>query len=174
MTKTCALCSAHENLDDHAVPPKQDVVTLCATCAAGVAGDVTDAPHWRCLNDAIWSTEAATQVTAYRLLHRLKAEGWARDLLDIAYLEPEVLSWAEDGLASDLDLIHRDSNGVVLSAGDTVVLIKDLNVKGTSFTAKRGTSVRGISLVQDNETHIEGRVNGQQIVILTQFVKKSG
>jgi len=126
------------------------------------------------LNDAIWAADPATQVTAYRLLHALKAEGWARDLLDIAYLEPEVLAWAEEGLANDLDLTHLDSNGVVLSAGDTVVLIKDLNVKGTSFVAKRGTSVRGISLVQDNDTQIEGRVNGQQIVILTQFVKKSG
>ncbi|WP_425439518.1 alkylphosphonate utilization protein [Puniceibacterium sediminis] len=69
--------------------------------------------------------------------------------------------------------MHRDSNGVVLVQGDTVVLIKDLNVKGAGFTAKRGTSVRGISLVADNAEHIEGRVEGQRIVILTQFVKKS-
>ncbi|MCL4132727.1 UNVERIFIED_CONTAM: hypothetical protein GTU68_038099 [Idotea baltica] len=69
---------------------------------------------------------------------------------------------------------HLDSNGVALAAGDTVTLIKDLNVKGTSFTAKRGTAVRGISLVTDNPAHIEGRINGQQIVILTEFVKRSG
>jgi protein PhnA len=68
---------------------------------------------------------------------------------------------------------HIDSNGTVLEAGDTVTLIKDLNVKGAGFTAKRGTAVRGISLVADNPEHIEGRVNGQQIVILTKFVKKS-
>lgn len=37
---------------------------------------------------------------------------------------------------------------------------------------KRGTAVRGISLVPDNAQHIEGRVEGQRIVILTQFVKK--
>ena len=54
-----------------------------------------------------------------------------------------------------------------------MVIIKDLNVKGTSFVAKRGTAVRGIRLVPDNPTQIEGRVNGQQIVILTEFVKKS-
>ena len=54
-----------------------------------------------------------------------------------------------------------------------MTLIKDLNVKGTTFTAKRGTSVRRISLVPDNAEHIEGKVNGQQIVILTKFVKKS-
>ena len=72
------------------------------------------------------------------------------------------------------DIIHRDSNGGFLASGDTVTLIKDLPVKGGGFTAKRGTSVRGISLVEDNERHIEGRVNGQKIIILTEFTKKSG
>ncbi|MDH5610227.1 MAG: alkylphosphonate utilization protein, partial [Cyclobacteriaceae bacterium] len=67
---------------------------------------------------------------------------------------------------------HLDSNGVALETGDTLVLIKDLNVKGANFTAKRGTSVRGISLVADDAGQIEGRVNGQQIVILTRYVKK--
>ena len=61
----------------------------------------------------------------------------------------------------------------MLEAGDTVTIIKDLNVKGSSMVAKRGTAVRGISLVRDNAEHIEGRVDGQQIVILTKFVKKS-
>ena len=68
---------------------------------------------------------------------------------------------------------HVDSNGAVLQAGDAVTLIKDLTVKGAGFTAKRGTAVRNISLVPDNSEHIEGRINGQQIVILTQFVKRS-
>ena len=67
---------------------------------------------------------------------------------------------------------HRDSNGVPLAVGDTVVLIKDLSVKGAGFTAKRGTFVRGISLVVGDDAHIEGRVNGQRIVILTEFIKK--
>ena len=52
-------------------------------------------------------------------------------------------------------------------------MIKDLDVKGTSFTAKRGTAVRGISLVADNPEQIEGRVNGTQIIILTKYVKKA-
>ena len=42
-----------------------------------------------------------------------------------------------------------------------------------SFTAKKGTVVRNISLVPDNAGQIEGRVNGQRIVILTQYVKKN-
>ena len=115
------------------------------------------------------------QVLAWRLLHRIDA-AWARDLLEVVYLEPEVQVWAEAGMGGGeqpLDIIHRDSNGTVLAQGDTVHLIKDLPVKGAGFTAKRGTAVRGISLVADNAAQIEGRVDGQRIVILTAFVKKS-
>lgn len=176
LASACALCGSETDLSAVDVPPSDQTVTLCATCSTGVAGDISDAPHWRCLSDAIWSTQAAAQVTAYRLLHRLKSEAWARDLLDIAYLEPENMEWAEAGLTDeneDSDVIHRDTNGAVLAGGDTVTLIKDLNVKGAGFTAKRGTAVRNISLVPDNAGHIEGRVSGQQIVILTEFVKKS-
>ncbi|PIE15685.1 MAG: hypothetical protein CSA68_06610 [Rhodobacterales bacterium] len=173
----CALCAAQTGLTTHPVGPENTAsLTLCETCAAAMNGDIQDAPHWKCLNDAIWSPDAATQVLAYRLLHRLSDQVWARELLEIAYLEPETLAWAQAGLASDPDepaLIHRDTNGAQLAGGDTVVLIKDLNVKGAGFTAKRGTAVRNISLVPDNEAQIEGRVNGQRIVILTEFVKKS-
>ena len=59
-----------------------------------------------------------------------------------------------------------------MAVGDTVILVKDLVVKGAGFTAKRGTSVRGIALVVGNDAHIEGRVAGQRIIILTEFVKK--
>ncbi|HIP12499.1 MAG TPA: alkylphosphonate utilization protein [Arcobacter sp.] len=69
-------------------------------------------------------------------------------------------------------VVHRDTNGVILSAGDTVTIIKDLNVKGAGFTAKRGTAVRNISLASNPE-QIEGRVNGVKIVLLTCFLKKS-
>ncbi|WP_294227480.1 alkylphosphonate utilization protein [uncultured Shimia sp.] len=153
----------------------QDVsVDLCATCATGVADNPQDGPHWQCLHEAIWSTEPAVQVLAWRLLKALPEAPWARDLLDMAYLEPDVLAWAEEGVSDGEDVvIHRDSNGAVLAAGDSVVLIKDLPVKGAGFTAKRGTAVRSISLVMDNPEHIEGRVESQRIVILTKFVKKS-
>lgn len=176
LASNCDLCGREADLVAVAVAPNDgQSVTLCATCRDGVEGEITDEPHWRCLSDAIWNTDAATQVTAYRLLSRLKSEAWARDLLDIAYLEPQTLDWAKAGLADDGEpsIIHRDTNGAQLSAGDTVILIKDLNVKGAGFTAKRGTAVRNISLVPGNERQIEGRVNGQQIVILTEFVKKS-
>ncbi|HBC03779.1 MAG TPA: PhnA protein, partial [Aequorivita sp.] len=51
-------------------------------------------------------------------------------------------------------------------------LIKDLKVKGSSMVAKQGTAVRRISLDHENEKYIEGKVDGQQIVIITDFVKK--
>lgn len=115
---------------------------------------------------------------AWRMLTRLGSEDWARKLLEMLYLEEDILAWAkaEGGTSGDDNsaVEHKDGNGAMLTAGDTVTLIKDLNVKGAGFTAKRGTAVRNISLVHDNAEHIEGRVNGQQIVILTEFVKKSG
>ncbi|MDH5217920.1 MAG: alkylphosphonate utilization protein, partial [Gammaproteobacteria bacterium] len=115
-------------------------------------------------------------VVAWRMLTRLSSEGWPQELLDMLYLDDETLAWAAatgEGQSDGDAVVHRDSNGAVLAAGDTVTLIKDLDVKGANFTAKRGTAVRGISLVADNPEHIEGKVNGQQIVILTKFVKKS-
>ena len=91
------------------------------------------------------------------------------------YLEDEVLAWAkatgEGQDAADM-VVHRDSNGVVLENGDNVVLIKDLKVKGSSMVAKQGTAVRRISLDRENAEYIEGKVDGQQIVILTKYVKK--
>jgi protein PhnA len=178
----CELCKSTDQLSVYKVPPNptdtpDSALLVCATCLDQMENpDRMDANHWRCLNDSMWSQEAPVQVMAWRLLHRLIAEGWPKDMLDMLYLDDATLAWAQatgDHLSEDDKVIHRDSNGVVLSAGDTVTLIKDLTVKGANFTAKRGTAVRGISLVADNADHIEGRVNGQQIVILTQFVKKT-
>ena len=53
-----------------------------------------------------------------------------------------------------------------------MVLIKDLDVKGSSLTAKRGAAVRNIRLDPDNEEYIEGKVDGQTVVIITKYVKK--
>ncbi|MDR7124128.1 alkylphosphonate utilization protein [Pseudotabrizicola sp. 4114] len=170
---TCVLCAAPD-ASPVQLSPGEDVAMLCLTCAAALTGDITPGPRWRCLGDAIWSADAGTQIAAYRLLKALPGESWAVDLLETVYLDPEVLARAEAGQGEAVAGVeHRDSNGVLLAAGDTVVLIKDLPVKGSSMVAKRGTAVRGIRLVQDNADQIEGRVNGQTIVILCQFVKKS-
>ncbi|WP_417243455.1 alkylphosphonate utilization protein [Celeribacter sp.] len=165
----CEICGASDGVSGVAVAPKIDVANLCSTCAGGLKGEAVPEGHWGALATAMWSENDAVKVLSWRLLTRHSDEGWASDALDMLYLEPEVEEWAK---AAGPEVIHRDSNGAVLSAGDTVVLIKDLPVKGGGFTAKRGTAVRGISLVSDNAGHIEGRVEGQLIVILTEFVKK--
>ncbi len=179
----CELCDAADNLSIYEIPPSSEgnedqCVLICATCREQIEDpDKMDANHWRCLNDSMWSQIPAVQVMAWRMLTRLSAEGWPQDLLDMLYLDDETLDWANAATdcTSDEDIIkHVDSNGALLEAGDTVTLIKDLDVKGANFTAKRGTAVRGISLVADNPEHIEGRVEGQRIVILTKFVKKTG
>jgi protein PhnA len=175
----CELCGADEGLAACEVAPSDgsadQSILACAVCRAQLDDpESADANHWRCLNDSMWSQVPAVQVVAFRMLHRLRGEGWPQDLLDMMYLEDDVRAWAEAGLADENVPRHVDSNGAVLAAGDTVTLIKDLDVKGSSLTAKRGTAVRNIRLVADNPEQIEGRVEGQQIVILTRFVKKSG
>lgn len=179
----CELCGAKHNLQVYEVPPitngrVDQCALVCQTCIEQIENiDKTEANHWRCLNDSMWSQVPAVQVIAWRMLNRLRGEGWPADLLDMLYLPDETLEWAkatgEGNEAVEDTIVHKDSNGAALQAGDTVVLIKDLNVKGANFTAKRGTAVRNISLTHDNAEHIEGRVNGQHIVILTKFVKKS-
>ncbi len=178
----CELCASKEilsvlDVSQEGHPTEESAVYLCQICRSQIEGrENMQAHHWHCLNESMWSEVPAVKILAWRLLSRLRAESWAQDLLDMLYLNEEQLAWAEDGLQSPSEdvVLHKDSNGAALSAGDTVTLIKDLPVKGAGFTAKRGTAVRGISLVPDNANQIEGRVGGQQIVILTQFVKKSG
>ena len=137
--------------------------------------DLLNPNHWRCLNDGMWSEFLPVQVIAWRMLNRVLSAGWSQDLLDMMYLDDTALEWAKalgDGVEETTKVVHRDVNGVILEAGDSVVLIKDLKVKGTSMVAKQGTAVRRISLDHENETYIEGKVDGKQIVIITQYVKK--
>jgi protein PhnA len=107
------------------------------------------------------------------MLARLKNN----DLLDMMYLDEEALEWAkatgEGAEEEENKIVHKDSNGVILQDGDSVVLIKDLDVKGATFTAKRGAAVHNIKLVWDDANLIEGRVENQSIYILTQYVKKT-
>lgn len=176
----CELCGSTEGLQSFVVTPRKgtsidECICTCGNCHAQLSGStVFDVNHWRCLNDSMWSEVPAVKVVAWRMLNRLKGEGWPNDLLDMMYMEDETLVWAKDGFddGSEEKVVHRDSNGAVLEAGDTVVIIKDLNVKGSSLVAKRGTAVRNITLVHDNPEQIEGKVEGQRIVILTQYVKK--
>jgi len=177
----CEICSTEDNLQVYVVPPIKSEsldksILACKTCVSQIENpENTDANHWRCLNDSMWSEHQAVQVIAWRMLNRLKKEGWPQDLLDMMYLEDEVLEYAKatgEGEDESDKIVHRDVNGVILQAGDSVVLIKDLKVKGSSMVAKQGTAVRRISLDNENPEYIEGKVDGQHIVIITKYVKK--
>jgi len=178
---SCELCKATENLSIYTVQPSKkmdltDSIYACETCNSQIGNsDVLNPNHWRCLNDSMWSEFLPVQVMAWRMLNRVLLAGWSQDLLDMMYLDDASLEWAKalgDGVEEATKVVHRDVNGVLLEAGDSVVLIKDLKVKGTNMVAKQGVAVRRISLDHENETYIEGKVDGKHIVILTQFVKK--
>ncbi|RTY87720.1 PhnA domain-containing protein [Flavobacterium sp. RSP15] len=177
----CELCGATENLKVYQVLPTkkggiEESIMACSTCIDQIENpDTVDLNHWRCLNDSMWSEHTAVQVVAWRMLSRLRGSGWPQELLDQMYLDEDTLAWAQatgEGEEEENKVIHRDSNGVILEIGDSVVLIKDLKVKGSSMVAKQGTAVRNIRLDHENAEYIEGKVDGQTIVIITQYVKK--
>jgi protein PhnA len=177
----CELCAATENLKEYQVLPTKkggldESVFACATCIDQIENPGhEDLNHWRCLNDSMWSEHTAVQVVAWRMLSRLRKNGWPQELLEQMYFDEDTLAWAQatgEGEDDENKIIHRDVNGVILTHGDSVVLIKDLKVKGSSMVAKQGTSVRNIRLDHENAEYIEGKVDGQQIVIITQYVKK--
>ena len=176
---SCELCTGTNSLAVFAVPPTSDLsaqqsIYLCGTCLEQIEGNAAvDVAHWRCLSDSMWNQEPAVQVMAYRMLHKLSAESWAQDALEMIYLEDDVRTWAEQGIAAEeVSGPTRDSNGADLQDGDDVTLVKDLVVKGANFTAKRGTLVRNITLT-DNPEHIEGKVNGTRIVLVAAYLKKA-
>ncbi|MGB1906971.1 MAG: PhnA domain-containing protein [Spongiibacter sp.] len=170
----CELCAGSDGLSAYPVECAGDSVALCQVCTDQLAdGSELQVSHWHCLNQSVWSSEPVVQVLSCRVLRRLTAEPWAQQLLETVYLDDEVRALVTADATGEQEEPTRDSNGAVLQAGDTVTLIKDLDVKGTSFTAKRGTAVRNISL-SENPLHIEGRVNGTRIVIISKFVKRAG
>jgi protein PhnA len=135
--------------------------------------ETTNPTDWRFLSESMWNENLPIQIVSWRMLARLKNH----DLLEMMYMDEESLEWAKATGEGDEEeegkVIHKDSNGNVLKDGDSVVLIKDLDVKGATFTAKRGAAVHNIKLIWDDATLIEGRVENQTIFILTQYVKKT-
>ena len=179
---TCELCQSTENLTAYDVEPVEQISAdfsafLCEHCLKQITKEIElDVNHWHCLNDAAWSEIPAIQTLSYRLLKRLNTEAWASDLLEQLYLDEDLQRWADaEALIEEVSNAkkkHKDCNGVELEEGDDVHVIKDLEVKGAGFTAKRGTIVKGIHLVSSNPEHIEGRVNKTKIVLKTCFLKK--
>jgi protein PhnA len=174
----CEISGSEENLVVYLVAPKTEATPEnCILITKALRDQIehpetTDANDWRGLSDSMWNENLPVQIVSWRMLARLKNI----DLLEMMYLDEEALEWAK-ATGEDQDdegkIIHKDSNGNILFDGDSVVLIKDLDVKGANFTAKRGAPVHNIKLVYDNSDQIEGRVEGQHIVILTQYVKKT-
>ncbi len=177
----CELCEASGNLNVYEVPPQEggyeeNTILICDKCHAQInKQEELDGTHWKVLTTSMWSEVPGLQVVSWRMLNRFKHEAWAAESLDMMYLDEERLEWAkatgdhENDASVDL---HKDANGALLQNGDTVVLTKSLDVKGASLKAKVGTVVRNIHLVKDNTEQIEGRVEGQMIVILTKYVRR--
>ncbi|PZO30077.1 MAG: PhnA protein [Flavobacteriaceae bacterium] len=174
----CEISGSEENLVVYLVEPKteetpENCILITKNLKNQIENPETMNPNdWRGLSDSMWNENLPVQIVSWRMLARLRNH----DLLDMMYLDEDALEWAKATGEADDDegkIIHKDSNGNILKDGDSVVLIKDLDVKGATFTAKRGAAVHNIKLVWDNAEQIEGRVENQHIVILTQYVKKT-
>jgi protein PhnA len=177
----CELCAATTSLTVYAVPPSsdgnpEDSIYGCQTCVEQLNKQTPlDESHWNCLLTSMWSEHVPVKVVAWRMLQRMRNETWAADALDMLYLDDEQLAWARatgDHENDSAVQFHIDSNGQRLSDGDTIVLVKTLDVKGTSFSARAGTVVKNIRLITDNVEQIEGKIENQQIVILTKYTRK--
>lgn len=174
----CEISGSDENLVVYLVEPKtEDIPENCILITKTLKDQIenpetTNANDWRGLSDSMWNENLPVQIVSWRMHARLKNN----DMLEMMYLDEDALEWAKATGEADDDegkIIHKDSNGNVLKDGDSVVLVKDLDVKGATFTAKRGAAVHNIKLVWDDANLIEGRVENQSIFILTQYVKKT-
>ena len=177
----CELCKGTSSLKTYEVPHESgnnpdNYIQVCETCLTQIEKKAAlNSDHWKCLSESMWSEIPAVQVVSWRMLNRLRNESWAAESLEMMYLPDEVLAWAKatgdhenDGTVN----LHRDCNGQQLLHGDTVVLTKSLDVKGSTLNAKMGTVVKNIRLVEDNTEQVEGRIEGQMIVILTKYLRK--
>ena len=153
----CELCGSDKNVTAYKVEPKEEYVNLCEVCKSQIESNNLDENHFQCLNDSMWSEKSAVKVLTYRLL---KALGRS-DLIDMMYLTPEEEAWANTEVE-----VKKDAYGNVLKNGDSVMVIKDLNVKGGS-NIKRGEVFKNIRL---GDT--PGHILAKNIYIKTEFVKK--
>lgn len=174
----CEISGSDENLVVYLVAPKtEDIPENCILITQNLKDQIDNpetmvANDWRGLSDSMWNENLPVQIVSWRMHARLKNN----DMLEMMYLDEDALEWAKATGEADDDegkIVHKDSNGNILKDGDSVVLIKDLDVKGATFTAKRGAAVHNIKLVWDDANLIEGRVESQSIFILTQYVKKT-
>ncbi|HQW93539.1 MAG TPA: PhnA protein, partial [Ferruginibacter sp.] len=97
----CELCKSTGSLKLYEVPPLKGLsadtsIFICSKCNAQLdKKEELDSNHWKCLTEAMWSEVPAVQVTAWRLLNRLRNESWAMENLDMMYLDDKNLEWAK-------------------------------------------------------------------------------
>lgn len=92
----------------------------------------------------------------------------------VQWICPECAHEWQEGQMADADAAAtiKDANGTVLADGDTVVLIKDLKIKGSSQVIKQGTKVKGIRL-QEGDHNIACKIDGSGMNLKSEFVKKA-
>ena len=173
-SEVCELCGSDEGVELIELPvsdsSEEQSVYVCANCKSQIESGELDETHFNCLNDAMWSETPAVKVMAYILWNKLGRS----DMLDMMYLEEDEQKLADAAINAEANkVVFRDANGVELKAGDSIVILKDLDVKGAGFTAKRGTTVTKIALPNDMDDHVEGSVNGTKIYLKTEFIKKA-
>jgi len=159
----CDLCGSDLNVSTYKVAPRDEEVLLCETCKTQIENDNLDEAHFNCLNDSMWSEKSGVKILTYRLLKKLNRN----DLIDMMYFDEDEESWKDYE-----EEVIKDANGNILKAGDSVVVIKDLDVKGTGKTIKRGTTVKNIRMC-DVPGHIACKVDGiGSIYLKTEFLRK--
>ncbi len=173
-SEVCELCGSSEDVNELAVPQgvegEDGAVCVCVNCKTQIESGELDETHFNCLNDSMWSEVPAVKVMSALLLNKLGRQ----DLLEMMYFEEAEQAWFDKALNAEANKVtFRDANGVELLAGDSIIILKDLDVKGAGFTAKRGTTVTRIALPNDMDDHVEGRVNGTKIYLKTEFIKKA-
>lgn len=179
----CELCAATGKLNVYEVPPAANNIPdreiyICDKCLAQIEKkEEIDATHWQCLTTSMWSETPAVQVVSWRMLNRLRNESWAADNIEMMYFDDAIMEWAKATGDHENDAsvnLHRDANGKILENGDTVVLTKSLDVKGSTVDARLGTVIKNIRLDVNDTNYIEGKIEGQSIMIKTMFVRKQG
>jgi len=173
-SEVCELCGCSKDVVLVELPvsdsSEEQSIYLCSNCNGQISSGELDENHFNCLNDAMWSETPAAKIMSYILWNKLGRQ----DMIEMMYLEEDELKLAEQAVNAEANKVtFRDANGVELLAGDSIVILKDLDVKGAGFTAKRGTTVTRISLPHDMDDHVEGRVNGTKIYLKTEFIKKA-
>lgn len=170
----CELCNNLPALHEYIVSPRAEEipdnqVAICDACLVALSEE-DKGDYWRCLEGSIWNPEPSIQALSYRLIQSYKDEEWAKGVLNAVELDEDTMQWAMS--AYEVADVHKDAFGNLLEGGDSILLTQNVKVKGTNFTAGKGTMVRKIRLDPDNPAQIEGKINDQTIVILTKFVKK--